>query len=61
MIIKQPEIVFTHINRLMLHQYNGKNLITKEAIVVSQDFLKFLGSPMICGSQRVNKQNEINR
>ena len=53
MIIKQLEFFFTHINRLMLHQDNGKNLSTKETIVVSQRCLKFLGSPVTCGSQSV--------
>ena len=38
----------------MLPQDNGKNLSTKEAIVVSQDCPKLLGSPVTCGSQRVN-------
>ena len=43
----------------MLHQDNGKNLSTKEAIVVSQDCPKLLGSPVTCGSQRVNHLNAI--
>ena len=47
-------VFFTHINRLTLHEDNGKNLSTKETIVVSQDCPKRLGSPMTCGSQRVN-------
>ena len=34
---------FTHINRLNLHQDNGKNLSTKKTIVVSQDCLKLQG------------------
>ena len=51
-IIKQLEFFFIHINRLMLHQHNGKNLNTKEPIVVSQDCLKFLGSPVTCVSPR---------
>ena len=38
----------------MLHQDNGKNLSKKETIVVSQDCPKLLGSPVTCGSQRVN-------
>ena len=37
----------------MLHQDDGKNLSMKETIVVSQDCIKFLGSPVTCGSQRV--------
>ena len=37
----------------MLCQDNGKNLSTKKKIVVSQDRPKILGSPLICGSQRV--------
>ena len=37
MMIKELEIFFTHINRLMLHQDNGRNLGTKETIVMSQD------------------------
>ena len=37
MMIKELEIFFTHINRLMLHQDNGRNLGIKEAIVMSQD------------------------
>ena len=36
----------------MLHKCNGKNL--RETIVVSQDFPKFLGSPVTCSSQTVN-------
>ena len=43
------------LNRLTLHQDNGKNLSTKEAIVVSQDCPKLLRSPETCGSQRVNE------
>ena len=37
----------------MLDQDNGKNLSTKETIVVSQDCPKFFESPVTCGSQRV--------
>ena len=37
----------------MLNQGNGKNLSTKETIVVSQDYPKILGSPVTCGSKRV--------
>ena len=37
MMIKELEIFFTHINRLMLHQDNGRNLGIKETIVMSQD------------------------
>ena len=40
----------------MLHQSNTENLSTKEAIVVPQDFPKFLGSPVTCGSQMVNRR-----
>ena len=39
----------------MLHQDNGKKLMTKEAIVVSQDCPKLLGSSVTCGSQRVKE------
>ena len=53
MIIKYFEIFFTHNNRLVLHQDNEKNLSTKETMIVSQDYPKFLGSPVTCGSQRV--------
>ena len=37
----------------MLHQDNGKNVSTKENIVVSQECFTFLGTPVTCGSQRV--------
>ena len=37
----------------MLHQDNGNNPSTKQTIVVSQDCLKFLGSPVTCSSQMV--------
>ena len=37
----------------MLHEGNGKNLSTKETIVVPQDCPKILGSPVTCGSQMV--------
>ena len=37
MMIKELEIFFTHINRLMLHQDNRRNLGIKETIVMSQD------------------------
>lgn len=37
----------------MLYQDDGKNLNTKEPTVVSQDCLKFFGSPVACVSQRV--------
>ena len=53
MVIKQSKFFSTHINRLMLNQSNGKNLSTKETIVVSQDYPKILGSPVTCGSKRV--------
>ena len=43
MIIKQLDIFFTHINRLMLHEDNRKNRSTKETIVLPQDCLTFLG------------------
>ena len=39
----------------MLHQDNGKKLMTKEAIVVSQDCPKLLGSSVTSGSQRVKE------
>ena len=39
----------------MLHQDNAKKLSTKETVVVSQDCSKFLGSPVTCGSQSVNR------
>ena len=38
----------------MLQKSNGKNLSTKETVVVSQECPKFLGVLVICGSQRVN-------
>ena len=41
----------------MLHQANGKNLTMKKTIAVPKDCRKFLGSPVTCGSQRVNKIN----
>ena len=47
---------FTHINRLTLHQDNGKDLSTKEAIVKSQDCPKLLGSSVTCCSERVKKE-----
>ena len=50
---KQLEFFSTHMNRLMLHQGNGKNLRTKETIVVLQDYTNILGSPVTYGSQRV--------
>ena len=37
----------------MLYQGDGKNLSTKETIVVSQNCPKFLGSPVRSGSQRI--------
>ena len=55
MIIKLLEIFFTHVNRLMLHQDNGKNLNTKEKIVVSQDCPKPLRLSVTCGSQRAKQ------
>ena len=42
----------------MLHHVNEKNLGTKEIIVMSQDYPKFLGSPVTCGSQRVKVYNK---
>ena len=34
MVTKQFKFFFRHINRLTLHQDNGKNMSTKETIVV---------------------------
>ena len=41
----------------MLQQGNGKNLSTKETIVVLQVCPKLLESPVTCGSQRVNESD----
>ena len=41
----------------MLQQGNGKNLSTKETIVVLQVCPKLLGSPVTCGSQRVHESD----
>ena len=54
MMTRKLGIFFTHIKWLMLHQGSGKNLSTKETIVVSQDSSKFFRSPVTCGGQRVN-------
>ena len=43
----------------MFQQGNGKNLSTKETIVVLQVWPKLLESPVTCGSQRVN-QSDLN-
>ena len=42
----------------MLHQDNGKKLSMKEAIVMSQDCPKLLGSPVTCVSQRAIQVKE---
>ena len=39
----------------MLYHGGGKNLSTKETIVVSRDYPKCLGSPVTLVSQRVNR------
>ena len=39
----------------MLRQDNGKNLNTKEIIVVSQDYPKPLRSSMTCGNQKAKQ------
>ena len=41
----------------MFQQGNGKNLSTKETIVVLQVCPKLLESPVTCGSQRVNESD----
>ena len=50
------ETFFTHVKQLMLHQGNGKNLSTKETLVMSHNCPKFFVLPVICGSQRVNER-----
>ena len=45
----------------MLHQDNGKNLSSKETIVILQEFPKILGSPETCGIQWVNKQHKCQK
>ena len=42
----------------MLHQDNGKNLSSKETIVILQECPKILGSPETCGIQWVNQQHK---
>ena len=42
----------------MLYQGNGKNLSMKETIVASEECLKFLGSPVTCGGERVKKYHQ---
>ena len=45
----------------MLNQDNGKNLSSKETIVILQECPKILGSPETCGIQWVNKQHKCQK
>ena len=45
----------------MQHQDNGKNLNSKETIVILQECPKILGSPETCGIQWVNQQHKCQK